>query len=582
MKHFRYRSIRAVIAVLACVVIVSQFVSVGLPAGPIRARHGALAVAPDAGAFQRTWQHTDRPVAEDLADRTWMWGPQANTGVVEEPYAEAPDGKRRVQYFDKSRMEDNSYREPNAPWDVTNGLIAKELITGRIQMGDNAFKQLASAEVQVAGDPLPGNGPTYADLGPLLDDAPLPDSAPVTQRIDHLGHVASDLAMGQYGVTAAFRVVEDGLDHQVASVFWDFMHAQGLVSQDGQFVTDALFPSPFYATGLPLTEAFWVTVLVEGQPHDVLLQCFERRCLTYTPNNPAGWQVEAGNVGQHYYLWRLANTVAPTATSTATATTTATQPTTPSGTSTTAPSCDPSYPDFCIPPPPPDLDCNDAPVAGHTNFAVWPADPHDFDTDGDGTGCETAPPTNTPTNTPTRTATATPTNTPTPTATPTNTPTATATAPTSGDTFNCLDSQEAAFLTLINQHRANHGLPPLEISEKLNVAADKHSQDMADRNYFSHNTMSPLPPGQSGSSPWDRFDDAGYTYSTSLAENIAAGHSDAQATFEQWRTSEGHNENMLNPNLKVIGIGRAHNAGSTYKWYWTTDFGGYDDNDPSC
>ncbi len=36
----------------------------------------------------------------------------------------------------------------------------------------------------------------------------------------------------------------------------------------------------------------------------MLLQCFERRCLTYTPGNEPGWQVEAGNVGQHYYAWR--------------------------------------------------------------------------------------------------------------------------------------------------------------------------------------------------------------------------------------------------------------------------------------
>jgi DNA-binding beta-propeller fold protein YncE len=37
------------------------------------------------------------------------------------------------------------------------------------------------------------------------------------------------------------------------------------------------------------------------------MQCFERRCLTYTPDNSAGWQVEAGNVGQHYYAWRYAD-----------------------------------------------------------------------------------------------------------------------------------------------------------------------------------------------------------------------------------------------------------------------------------
>ena len=47
--------------------------------------------------------------------------------------------------------------------------------------------------------------------------------------------------------------------------------------------------------------------------------------------------------------------------------------------------CDPSYPDFCIPPPPPDLDCDD--VNG-INFTVRGSDPHDFDRDGNGIGCE--------------------------------------------------------------------------------------------------------------------------------------------------------------------------------------------------
>jgi hypothetical protein len=45
-------------------------------------------------------------------------------------------------------------------------------------------------------------------------------------------------------------------------------------------------------------------VKVGGQVKDVLVQCFERRCLTYTPSNPTGWQVEMGNVGRHYYSWR--------------------------------------------------------------------------------------------------------------------------------------------------------------------------------------------------------------------------------------------------------------------------------------
>jgi micrococcal nuclease len=47
--------------------------------------------------------------------------------------------------------------------------------------------------------------------------------------------------------------------------------------------------------------------------------------------------------------------------------------------------CDPSYPTVCIPPPPPDLDCGDIP---YSNFPVLPPDPHGFDGDGDGIGCE--------------------------------------------------------------------------------------------------------------------------------------------------------------------------------------------------
>jgi hypothetical protein len=49
--------------------------------------------------------------------------------------------------------------------------------------------------------------------------------------------------------------------------------------------------------------------------------------------------------------------------------------------------CDPSYPDVCIPPPPPDLNCGDDGVP--ENFQVLPPNPHGFDDeDNDGIGCE--------------------------------------------------------------------------------------------------------------------------------------------------------------------------------------------------
>lgn len=48
-------------------------------------------------------------------------------------------------------------------------------------------------------------------------------------------------------------------------------------------------------------------------------------------------------------------------------------------------SCDPSYPGVCIPPAPPDLDCGEV---TYRNFQVLPPDPHNFDRDADGLGCE--------------------------------------------------------------------------------------------------------------------------------------------------------------------------------------------------
>jgi micrococcal nuclease len=49
--------------------------------------------------------------------------------------------------------------------------------------------------------------------------------------------------------------------------------------------------------------------------------------------------------------------------------------------------CDPSYPTVCIPPPPPDLDCADI---AYRRFKVLPPDPHHFDGDHNGLGCERA------------------------------------------------------------------------------------------------------------------------------------------------------------------------------------------------
>lgn len=253
--------------------------------------------------FKETWQRTDQPIAAGQVNRTWMWGPEANSQALLEPYVESPNGKRVVQYYDKSRMEitDPAF-DQSSPWYVTNGLLVVELITGKLQTGDDQRASYEPAHVNVAGDSGGTTGPTYAALQNVLNAPPVADGAAIIQRIDREGQVSDDPELLSHGVTAAYLVPET--QHQIAGPFWNFMRSSGLIYQAGDYVEAPLFESPFFATGFPITEAYWATVQVGGVTQDVLLQCFERRCLTYTPGNDEGWQVESGNVGIHYYQWR--------------------------------------------------------------------------------------------------------------------------------------------------------------------------------------------------------------------------------------------------------------------------------------
>ena len=106
----------------------------------------------------------------------------------------------------------------------------------------------------------------------------------------------------------------------------------------------------------------------------------------------------------------------------------------------------------------------------------------------------------------------------------------------------------------------------LEISVTLTRASDWLSTDMVEKDYFDHIDSQ-------GRDPFNRMDDFGYLGATSSGENIAAGFSSAQETFNQWKSSPAHNSNMLSSSYRTIGIGRASNEASSYGWYWTTDFG---------
>jgi len=138
-----------------------------------------------------------------------------------------------------------------------------------------------------------------------------------------------------------------------------------------------------------------------------------------------------------------------------------------------------------------------------------------------------------------------------------------------------LDKEESAFCRSINSYRAQNGLAALRVSTSLMKAATWDTTDMAQKNYFSHTDSV-------GRDPFQRMTAFGYSFQTSEGENIAAGNASASATFSQWKASPGHNQNMLSPAYKVIGISRAYSGQATYGWYWTTDFGGSADQTVAC
>ena len=110
--------------------------------------------------------------------------------------------------------------------------------------------------------------------------------------------------MAKYGVVAGMTYKETGL--AVASVFEDYLSQSGPVVEGGEVTRGPLFDPPLLAIGFPVTEPFWITVSENDVYVDVLVQCFERRCLTYTPSHEPAWRIEMSNIGTHYQLWQAA------------------------------------------------------------------------------------------------------------------------------------------------------------------------------------------------------------------------------------------------------------------------------------
>ena len=139
---------------------------------------------------------------------------------------------------------------------------------------------------------------------------------------------------------------------------------------------------------------------------------------------------------------------------------------------------------------------------------------------------------------------------------------------------------ERYMLDLVNEERTSRGLNALVLDKVLNASADEHSLWMLENNVFSHT-------GVGGSTPTERMTAEGFDLSGSwrTAENIAAQSErgedglldDVYDLHIALMNSPGHRENILMPELEVVGIGiqtgtYTYDSGTYYSVMVTQNF----------
>ena len=133
---------------------------------------------------------------------------------------------------------------------------------------------------------------------------------------------------------------------------------------------------------------------------------------------------------------------------------------------------------------------------------------------------------------------------------------------------------EDEVLSLTNQERLKGGCcgdegcfdpsSPLSFNDRLRRSARSHAEDMAEQQYFSHDS-------KDGRSPFDRMREAGYR-GCAMGENIAAGQPTPASVMDDWIHSPGHCANILQPGFKQLGVGYYERTDG--QPIWVQNFGG--------
>ena len=128
---------------------------------------------------------------------------------------------------------------------------------------------------------------------------------------------------------------------------------------------------------------------------------------------------------------------------------------------------------------------------------------------------------------------------------------------------------EAEMLARINDVRGRAGLPALASNPLLDRISQEHADDMLLRSYFGHRTPE-------GLGPSDRARADGYA--AGIGENIVEQRYSVQEAVDAWLGSPGHRRNILDPNIREVGLGLALGGGydaapGGYRVVWVQSFG---------
>lgn len=111
------------------------------------------------------------------------------------------------------------------------------------------------------------------------------------------------------------------------------------------------------------------------------------------------------------------------------------------------------------------------------------------------------------------------------------------------------DFTSSALLGQTNTNRASEHEAELTISPQLSAAAQAKANDMAQNDYWSHNSPS-------GKTPWTFIEASGYQYQAA-GENLAYGFTNANDTIIGWMNSPEHRANIMNADYQNVGFGVA-------------------------